>query len=244
MNFDGYWRAAREPRHSALFAVALLVAYELLAALLGQEGGLGIRNGADVLLRSLAGLIGGQQGVVALGVGLIVGGLVLAMRDARIRGAPRLRVLGGMALESVAWAGMLGVVASALTGLLLGGYPLASGPPPFSLPTAIMLSLGAGYYEELVFRVVLVGLLLHWATRVMRLKRRPAVMLAVILGALAFSAFHYIGPFGDELALGSFAYRTVAGVLLSALYVARGFGIVAWSHALYDVMLMVGAGLA
>lgn len=244
MSFDGYWRVVREPRYSALFAVPLLVAYELLAMLLGSEGGVRIRNGADVLLRSLAGLIGGQRGVTALGVVLIAGGLVLAARDARARGAPRLRVLGGMVLESLAWASMLGVVASALTGLLLGGYPLASGPPPFGLPTAIMLSLGAGYYEELVFRVVLVGLLLHWATRVMRLGRRPAVMLAVLIGALAFSAFHYIGPYGDELALGSFAYRTVAGVLLSGLYVARGFGITAWSHALYDVMLMVGAGLA
>ena len=106
--------------------------------------------------------------------------------------------------------------------------------------TGLMLSLGAGFYEELVFRVLLVGLLLLGFERGAGLSRGWSVTLAVVVGALLFSAFHYVGPFGDHLALGSFTYRAVAGVLLSGLYVARGFGIAAWSHALYDVMLLMG----
>ena len=35
----------------------------------------------------------------------------------------------------------------------------------------------------------------------------------------------------------AFTFRAVAGLLLSGLYVARGFGIAAWTHALYDVAL-------
>ena len=61
-----------------------------------------------------------------------------------------------------------------------------------------------------------------------------------VLGALIFSAFHYIGPYGEPLELGSFTFRTVAGFLFSGLYVLRGFGITAWTHALYDVFLAVG----
>jgi hypothetical protein len=61
----------------------------------------------------------------------------------------------------------------------------------------------------------------------------------VVLGALIFSAFHYIGPYGDRLELGSFTFRAVAGVLFSGMYVLRGFGITAWTHALYDVFLAV-----
>ena len=62
-----------------------------------------------------------------------------------------------------------------------------------------------------------------------------AVATAIIASALIFSVFHYVGPFGDPLTLPSFTFRAVAGLVLSGLYVARGFGIVAWSHALYDI---------
>jgi len=57
----------------------------------------------------------------------------------------------------------------------------------------------------------------------------------VLGSAVIFSGFHYVGPFGDTLTVASFTFRAVAGLVLSGLYVARGFGIVAWSHALYDL---------
>jgi hypothetical protein len=69
----------------------------------------------------------------------------------------------------------------------------------------------------------------------MGLKRTANIALAIIGSALIFSAFHYVGPYGDQLTLGSFTFRAVAGVLLSGIYVARGFGIVAWTHAIYDI---------
>ena len=65
---------------------------------------------------------------------------------------------------------------------------------------------------------------------------------ATVLGAVIFSAFHYIGPLGDTLELGSFTFRMVAGLLLSGLFLARGFGIAAWTHALYDVFLTLRGG--
>ena len=102
-----------------------------------------------------------------------------------------------------------------------------------------MISLGAGLYEELLFRVILVAGLVALFRR-FGASNVPAGILATVLGALIFSAFHYIGPYGDPLQLGSFAFRTIAGVLFSALYLTRGFGITAWTHALYDVFLTVG----
>jgi hypothetical protein len=62
-------------------------------------------------------------------------------------------------------------------------------------------------------------------------------VLAVVIGALVFATFHYIGPYGEPVELGSFTFRVVAGVLFSGLYLLRGFGITAWTHALYDVFL-------
>jgi membrane protease YdiL (CAAX protease family) len=109
-------------------------------------------------------------------------------------------------------------------------------------PSALMISLGAGLYEELVFRVLLVSGLLLGARFVFGWRRATAATFAVVVGALIFSAFHYIGPYGDALELPSFLFRAIAGVAFSALYVTRGFGITAWTHALYDVFVLAARG--
>ena len=68
---------------------------------------------------------------------------------------------------------------------------------------------------------------------------RLAGVLATVVGAVVFSAFHYIGPYGDPFQVQSFAFRTISGVAFSALYLVRGFGITAWTHALYDAFLLL-----
>ncbi|NBB73510.1 MAG: CPBP family intramembrane metalloprotease, partial [Bacteroidetes bacterium] len=60
------------------------------------------------------------------------------------------------------------------------------------------------------------------------------------LGAAIFSAVHYVGPFGDAFTLASFSFRFLFGLALNGLFLWRGFGVAAWTHALYDVMLVVG----
>ena len=102
-----------------------------------------------------------------------------------------------------------------------------------------MLSIGAGIYEELLFRVVLVGLLAWGANKLFGWRPLVAGIVATVLGALIFSAFHYIGPYGDPLDVYSFVFRTIAGLFFSGLYLLRGFGITAWTHALYDVFLLL-----
>jgi membrane protease YdiL (CAAX protease family) len=105
--------------------------------------------------------------------------------------------------------------------------------------TLLMLSIGAGLYEELLFRVLLVGALAWGATKVLGLRPLPAGIAATIVGALIFSAFHYIGPYGDRLNIYSFVFRAIAGMFFSGLYLLRGFGITAWTHSLYDVFLLL-----
>jgi hypothetical protein len=130
------------------------------------------------------------------------------------------------------------MVTGMLTGLLLPGLSILwMGGSGWSLPTQLMISLGAGIYEELLFRVILVSGLALGAQKVLGWSATASGIFAVMVGALVFSAFHYIGPYGDRLELSSFTFRTVAGVLFSALYLQRGFGITAWTHALYDVFL-------
>lgn len=248
--FGRYWRAARAPRYSLTFAFPLLVAYEALAFTLSHNSLVGVRNGADVLLKSIFILLGGRDGLLAFGALLVGTGAALVWRDRRRSGPIEAKVFVGMAVESVLYALLFGLVTGTLTGLLLRGLgtaaPLAAAfgavQQRMALATQLMISLGAGIYEELLFRVLLVGGVAWVARRLFGWRPAVSGVFATVVGALIFSAFHYVGPYGDRLELGSFTFRTIAGVLFSGLYLLRGFGITAWTHALYDVFLAL-AGL-
>jgi Type II CAAX prenyl endopeptidase Rce1-like len=243
-----YWRSAREPRYSLSFAFPLLLLYEALAFSLSAGEMTAVRNGADVLLKNLFVTVGGRAGLGIFTAVLLAGGAALIVRDVRRSGRVQPRFFAGMLGESVCYALAFGLVAGTITGLLLSGlvldgwFPalLVGSPSQFTLATRLMISLGAGIYEELLFRVILVAGLAWLCRRVFKWSIPAAATVAVVLGALIFAAFHYIGPYGDALDLGSFLFRTVAGLLFSALYLLRGFGITAWTHALYDVFLAVG----
>ena len=235
-----YWSATRAPRYSVVFALPLLLLYEGLAWAMGRTGMSQVRNGADVLLKNLFVGLGGRYGLTAFAVVLLVIGVFLVGRDVKKNGRPVGRVFAGMLGESVLYALLLGFVASALTSILLTGrLAMVQGGPAegFSTPVQLMVSLGAGLYEELVFRVLLVSGLAALGAKVFGWKPVPAGIVAALLGAVIFSAFHYIGPYGDPFQVGSFTFRAIAGLLFSGLYLTRGFGITAWSHALYDVFL-------
>jgi hypothetical protein len=245
MRLRAYWAAARESRYSLLFALPLLLLYEGLSFGMTRSAFAGVRNGADVLLKTAFLALGGRHGVALFTLVVLGAGGWFVWRDRRRHPGPlERRYFLGMLGESVVYAVLFGGVASALTTLLLhptlalaqGGTAAGGGVASLSLGGQLVISLGAGIYEELLFRVLLVsgltslGLALGW--------RRPvAIGAALVLSALIFSGFHYVGPYGDTLTLASFTFRAVAGLLLSGLYVARGFGITAWTHALYDVGL-------
>jgi membrane protease YdiL (CAAX protease family) len=174
------------------------------------------------------------------------GAALLICAEQRRRRVPlRARVFAGMLAESTGYALVLGVVVGTATQWVLGGFGLAAQTGPIgelSLPAALVLSVGAGIYEELLFRVLLVGGLAA-VFRSSGLSTTTAGSFAAFWAALGFSAFHYIGPYGDPWALGSFTFRFLAGLTFSALFLLRGFGITAWTHALYDAFLFLARGL-
>lgn len=238
-----YWVAARQPRHALSLALPLLLAYEgLLAA--SHPGRAPIRNGAEALLTGLASLVAGARGPLLLGGALLLGGGAAVWRDLRRGEAFRGGWLAIMLGEAAGWAAATGLVVGTVTARLLGSAGLlAAGAQGIeSLPATdrLAMALGAGLWEELVFRVLLVGALRAAAARLLGLGAAASTALAVGGSAVAFSGFHYVGAFGDPFTLASFTYRALAGLWFSGLYVARGFGIAAWAHALYDVGVLLG----
>ncbi|HEX3928712.1 MAG TPA: CPBP family intramembrane glutamic endopeptidase [Gemmatimonadales bacterium] len=238
-----YFADSRAPRYSLLFALPLLLAYELAARLLMHPGTPDVRNGADVMLKSLFVWLGGRDGLLVFALVLAAVGLWFVVRDWRRHPGPlRAAVFGGMLGESVVLAILVGVLVRGVTAAVLQHVPLmmpdARG---LSTSTQLMISLGAGIYEELLFRVIIVGSLAALCIRTLGMSTRGAGALAATVGALIFSAFHYIGPYGDHLELASFLFRFFAGIVFSVLFLVRGFGITAWTHALYDVFVTLSA---
>lgn len=239
---NSYFVMSRAPRYSVLFALPLLLAYEGLAALLSHPGRNELRNGADVMLRSAFSAVAGRNGPTIFMAAVALLGVFLVIRDVRQTGdRPRTGIFVGMLAESAALAAVFGVVIGLTTAKLLGSLHALSVTPLAHMPwaTRLMLSLGAGLYEELFFRVLLVTGIAAGARALFGWGKTGSGWLAAILGAFIFSAFHYIGPYGDRLELQSFTFRMLSGLAFSGLYLLRGFGITAWTHALYDSFLLL-----
>lgn len=239
---QSYWAASRSHRYSLLFALPLLLLYEGLAVARPVHAGGGeIRNGADVLLREASRALLGPWGPLTVMALVVVVCVVLVRQDIRRSGGVKLSILGFMFAESAVLSLAFGLVVGMATAALLGQVAsLSMGPiQNMDVTTRLMLSLGAGLYEELVFRVLLVGGLAVGSRAVFGLSRTTSGLIATIVGALIFSAFHYVGPYGDVFHLQSFLFRAISGVVFSALYLTRGFGITAWTHALYDIGVLV-----
>jgi hypothetical protein len=238
-----YFNVSRAPRYSVLFALPLLLGYEALAALLAEPGKGELRNGADAILRAAFTAVAGPRGNAIFMAAVILLGVGLVIRDRRAtKEKYRAPVFLGMLAESTALAGAFGLVIGLTTAKLLGSLHLMTADGPLTQmngPTKLMLSLGAGLYEELFFRVLLVTGLAAGARIVLGFGKRAAGILAVVVGAFIFSAFHYIGPYGDAFQIQSFTFRMLSGLAFSGLYLLRGFGITAWTHALYDAFLLL-----
>jgi membrane protease YdiL (CAAX protease family) len=99
----------------------------------------------------------------------------------------------------------------------------------------IVMAAGAGFHEEVVFRV---GLFAGGAWLLGRVSKLPKIALAwiaAIVSSIVFSLIHYLGPL--EFTFASFVFRTLAGGFLAALYRARGFAVAVYTHTLYDLMV-------
>lgn len=238
-----YWRLSRRPLVSLVFVSPLLIIYEAGILLPATAA---MRNGADAWLRILLGGIGfGQYFLLPLlTVGLLLGWHHVNRDPWQV---PRW-VLSGMAGECVSLALMLVLIAylqSSLLGSLLdlvvvrpdfASLPLPLGNFLIEIPRKIVSYCGAGIYEEVLFRLIL----LTGLTGLFNLVGAPpkrAAWGAVIVSSLLFSLAHYVGSAGDVFNISSFLFRFIAGAFFAVLFVKRGFGIAAGTHAIYDIIV-------
>lgn len=241
-----YWHESARPLTSLAFVMPFLLFYEVGVLTLGP---LAIRNAADVWLRNWLDLIGfGQYFLLPI----LTCGALLAWHHAtdqpwRFEG----RVLYGMWIESLLFGMLLLVLATWQRALFNTILPAASSQfPEHGGLVALMVGyVGAGLYEELLFRLLLLPAVLG-VFRLTGLSRRSSAFAAVVTVSLLFSAAHYqfhvviagqsfSMPYGDAFAWYSFLFRFSAGVFFSVLFWYRGFGIAVGTHAIYDLYTLL-----
>ncbi len=211
---------------------------------------LNVRNATDVVTSHLLelshgdrltylGLTGGLGLAMVLVFAMLGRGQVLSMRK-----------LVQIAIEGASYAIAMGAATSWLVGKMFAGLPAPMRGDPFA---GLIMSLGAGFYEELAFRVAFFGLgakILVWLlvrqhvglvrpTTPLRLDGILVMTSWALVSAAAFSGMHYLGPLGEPFDMRSFAARAVLGLALTLVYAMRGFAAAVWTHALYDVWVLV-----
>lgn len=238
---DDYWALARQPLHCLLFLLPLLASYEFGVSLTNGGDQASARNGADYWMRSGMQRVGLKHPLL---LPLIVVGILAGWHLAgRFRWKLSARTLFGMLAESALFGGCLVVLGqlqdlafrSHLGQLAHGAHPAIPLAQPGTLPRVISY-IGAGVYEEVLFRLCLIPVS-YWLLRGLLIPRRPALVLAVLTTSMLFSAAHYVGPAADQLTMFSFLFRAMAGVFFAVLFVLRGFGITVGSHAAYDLIV-------
>jgi hypothetical protein len=212
---------------------------------------LDVRNATDLLTAELLQLSHGDRWTylgltAAIGVGMVVIFAVLGQGQVL-----RVGRIVQIAVEGAAYALAMGTATSWVVGKLFAASPAGiMAHDPF---TGLVMSLGAGFYEELAFRVLLFGIgakVLVWLfvrQSVGLVRSAPPLglkaLFVMILWALAcaacFSAMHYVGALGGAFDVRTFVARTVLGLALTLVYAARGFAAAVWTHALYDVWVLV-----
>ena len=228
-----YFLQTRSSFYSFLFTIPLFFIYEVGILFLSKDDILVVRNGADFLMRSILESFG-IFGLYGLGAIFLIGFIITYIYFFNDKSNKSIRAdyLFIMIFESVCWALILYFLLSKFMLVLMN-------PIGKTITQQVTLAVGAGIYEEFLFRVMLIsgltgiiGFVFLWSEKV----RKAA---ALIIAAGIFSAFHFVGDYGDFFSMELFLLRFFAGIFLGILYIARGFGITAYAHCIYDLIVLI-----
>ena len=225
--------------YNFIFAGVLVILYELGLLL---PNPLRIENGIGAMFSALINML--PYGTLSISILLVLVGAYFIITDLRegVVLKPFHFVL--MFTESLCWALLIFFNLSFIVTNLVGNSAVTMqlSRPDGGMPTYylqdIALSFGAGFYEELFFRLFLIQFFFLIAKALQKDVTKWNVRLVIIIiASILFSAVHYVGSMGDTLQLNSFMQRFFFGWVMYPILMYRGFGIVAWTHALYDVLV-------
>lgn len=239
---ERYLREGSGPLADLALTLPLFVIYHLGVVWLD------VQNAADIVTRELKALASSSllaYSGLTLAIGLAFTGVLLVLGRGKTLHWQRFALV---AAEGILYAVAMRLVASYvvgkvhLAGGLDAGAAVQTDPASLGFFTALVLSFGAGLYEEIAFRVALYGIGRRLVLAMMPEApggQRLLVSLGwAVFAAGVFSGWHYMGQFGEPFELRSFVFRWVCGLVFTLIYVFRGFAPAVWTHALYDIWVL------
>ena len=228
-----YFLQTRSSFYSFLFTIPLFFIYEVGILFLSKDDILVVRNGADFLMRSILESFG-IFGLYGLGAIFLIGFIItyIYFFNDKSNNSIRADYLFIMIFESACWALILYFLLSKFMLVLMN-------PIGKTITQQVTLAVGAGIYEEFLFRVMLISGLTGIIDFVFLWSEKVRKAAALIIAAGIFSAFHFVGDYGDFFSMELFLLRFFAGIVLGVLYIARGFGITAYAHSIYDLIVLI-----
>jgi len=239
--FSRYLDESRTPLTVLLFLLPLLIAYEVLVIVALRSGGTLVTPDAHRWILTLFEAFDlGTFGLWLPGVLVVV--ILLSWHTIERRPwRSDSTTVGLMWSESLVLALPLIVFSQAALRI----PALAAAVPDFNqlpLGTKLAVSVGAGIYEELLFRLGLIGLLLVVFEDIMKLGRARANVFAIALSAIAFMLYHPLRDGSGSVHPARVIFYLGAGAYFGVLFTLRGFGIAVGAHAAYDVAVTLLAG--
>jgi len=219
-----------------VFLTPLIVAYEIGAwFFLMREGA---DSGWTISAQRMLSSVFETFGVVGLHLPAVLLTVVLLcwhiLQRAKWRASPS--VLLGMTIEAIAWAIPL-ILLAALLAPRVAAAVTGSGSgddlTSLSWPARATISIGAGLYEEMLFRMIAIAAVHFVMVDLLKRQHQTGLAVGVVVSALLFAAYHTI----PSISVGVF--YVLAGLYFGVLYVTRGFGIVVGCHAAYDMVALV-----
>jgi membrane protease YdiL (CAAX protease family) len=228
-----YLDHSHRPLTSLVFVLPMLLFYEFATGLWGHYP---VERAPDpivafTLMQQFFGWFGATGRYLPA---LAIPGILLVSHLAhKDRWRVRIPHLIGMAIESVLLSVPLIAMGSLLAYVLPNRVPLA-GLSQESSKNLVAICFGAGIYEELVFRLILMAALSLIVKDVFGVGQKRAGLLVVLAAGILFSGYHYLGA--ESFRVQTFLFRTLAGVYFGVLFTFRGFGVTAGTHAAYDLL--------
>jgi len=236
-----YFDRTLQPLTILVFLLPFVVLYELGSIFyLADEGGRLTETVAAYRILSRFFEFFGAFGLYLPGLALITV-LLIQHTLSKERWGVRPGVLGLMLAESVVLTTPLLLLALVLgaSAAWAPGIEPGTGIASWPVPARLTIAVGAGLYEELLFRMVLIAIVHSLAVDLVGLSQKAGNIAAVVISAAAFALYHDVSAGDGTMDLRLLLFLFLAGLYFGGMYLARGFGIVVAVHILYDVIVLV-----
>ena len=105
----------------------------------------------------------------------------------------------------------------------------------------VLESVGAGVYEEFLFRMILISIALLIFTDAMKRKEDRVIIGAIIVSGILFALCHFsVAQLSGDASMNwsRLVFLALAGMWWGVLFIWRGFGVAVCSHICWDLLVV------